>query len=240
MDNFTFDKKRHVYTLNGKPLTGTTTVLGIISKGDGLIQWSANMAVDYIKSKVFEVDVDTLYNKVCEEARKAWVTTRDSAGKSGTDVHEVIEGIIKRAIALDGFIQPVEASFHTDSAQVSQFIKWAVEGNIRFLESEKMIYSKEHWLAGTVDFVFEKNGEVYVGDLKTAKAIYPTNFWQVSAYQMMLQEMGLYPKIKGFCIVRVGKDGSFEVAENYSYDDNISGFLSALNIYRKLNLITQK
>jgi hypothetical protein len=51
-----------------------------------------------------------------------------------------------------------------------------------------------------------------------------------------------------YIIVRLGKDeldsegkiireGSFEIGENFAFDNNISGFKSCLNIYRMLNLI---
>jgi len=245
---YTFDEKKHIHTLDDKPLTGVTTVLGIVSKGDGLIQWSANEAIGYIKNNskkellpVLEgepiaegdyiVSEDTL-----NEAKTAWKTCRDTAGEAGTDVHGEIEVIIKDAIA-NSHINPDLGV--GKNQQVNNFIEWSISNNIKFLESERNVYSKELWIGGIVDFVYEKDGEVYVGDIKTSKSIYPTNFWQTSAYQFCLQEMGLYPKIKGFTIVRLGRDGSFEVKENFAYEDNIDGFKSALNVYRKLNAITE-
>ena len=35
-------KEKHAHTYDGKPMYGVTTVLGVVSKGDGLIQWSAH------------------------------------------------------------------------------------------------------------------------------------------------------------------------------------------------------
>lgn len=238
-DNFIFNPKGHSYTLDGKKLTGVTTILGVIAKE--LTQWASNMAVDYVinnSEKAVNQVAFIVTEQTLEDARKAWITVRDKAGDSGKDIHSIVEGIVKRAIALDGHISPVEAHEYADNPQVTNFINWATTSNIRFLESEKSVYSRTNWCAGTLDIVCEKDGEVYLADVKTAKSIYPTNYWQMSAYQMMLQEMGLYSKVKGFIVVRLGKDGTFEVGENYSYDDNIQGFLSALTIYRKLNAIT--
>lgn len=242
---YEFNEKRHIHTLDGKPLTGVTTVLSVVSKGDGLIQWSANEAVKYIKDNCsicnHNPKTDDHYivtDKELEEAKSAWKNTRDTAGDKGTDVHAEIERLIKSAIALDGGIMIWKERMVDLNEQVKHFIDWATSNNIKFLESEKNVYSKELWIGGIVDFVFEKDGEVYVGDIKTAKAIYPTNFWQTSAYQFCLQELGLYPKVKGFTVVRLGKDGSFETKDNFSFDDNIEGFKSALTIYRKLQSIT--
>lgn len=240
--NYQFDTKRHIHTLNGKPLTGVTSVLSVVSKGDGLIQWSANEAVKYITEnlpKAFTYPLDNNnFEKLFNEAKIAWKNTRDTAGEQGTDIHETIEQIIKRAIALDGKILPLEAEVYADNQQVTNFINWAIENDVKFLASEKNIYSESLWIGGIVDFVYERDGQIYIGDIKTSKSIYPTYFWQTSAYKYCLEEMGLYKNIKGFTIVRIGKDGSFEVKENFSYEDNIDGFKSALTIYRKLNAIT--
>jgi hypothetical protein len=236
-DVFEFNPVGHKYTLNGKRLTGVTTILGVISKGDGLIQWSANEAVRFI-SEVWKGGV--LYTKkeipaILTQATKAWVGTRDTAGDKGKDLHAIIEELVKKAIDETGGLIEYKES---EDAQLNHFLKWAADK--RFLESEKSVYSKSLFFAGTLDIVYEKDGEVYLADIKTAKSIYPTNYWQMSAYQFCLQEMGLYPKIKGFTVVRLGKDGTNEIGENYSYDDNIQGFLAALTIYRKLNAITPK
>ena len=254
-NNYSFDSKRHIHTLDGKPLTGVTTVLGIISKGDGLIQWSANMASEYIKENLrikqlngddFFTINESLFYKIIEESKKAWVKKRNTAGTQGTDIHAIVEDIITDAIKNhNGYILETK----TNIKQIQYFVDWARNNKVKFLESEKNVWSKELWIGGIVDFVCEINGEVFVGDIKTAKSIYPINFWQCSAYHYCLTEMGLYDNIKGYKIIRLGKDeldvngniikeGTFEVGENYSYDDNIEGFKSALTVYRKLNLIS--
>lgn len=247
-DIYTFDQVNHIHMLNGKKLTGVTTVLGVISKGDGLIQWSANEAVkllqSYIKSDTSYPEI--VLEKFFEEAKVAWKGTRDTAGEAGTDTHAILEMIIKYAIAngkgviseewakIVDVLMPIEEKKN----QIKGFLDWAKDK--KFLDSERNVYSKELFIGGIVDFVYEVNGEVFVGDIKTSKAIYPANFWQCSAYQFCLHEMNIYPTIKGLSIVRLGRDGSFEVKENYAYEDNIDGFKSALNVYRKLNAITPK
>src|SRR3990167_9414076 len=49
-----FDEENHLYTLDDKPITGVTTILKTISKPQ-LIQWSANMAVEYIADEVAKI-----------------------------------------------------------------------------------------------------------------------------------------------------------------------------------------
>ena len=43
---FRFDEKKHRYYLDGKSMTGCTTVLGVIAK-PALIQWAADHAAAY-------------------------------------------------------------------------------------------------------------------------------------------------------------------------------------------------
>ena len=239
MSKYTFDEKKHIHTLDGKALTGVTTVLGIIAK-PFLIPWAAKMTVEWIRANSKKVESTYLVTEEdLEKAKAAHRKTKEEAGDKGKDIHSIIEVIIKDAIKNNGgLISPItDKKELLDNKQITDFVKWAIENNIKFLESEKNVYSKVLWIGGICDFVFERYGEIFVGDIKTGKSIDPMAFWQTSAYQYCLQEMGLYPKIKGFCIVRLGKDNSFEAAENYAFDDNISGFTSALNIYRKLNLI---
>src|SRR3990167_10512189 len=85
---FTFDEKEHAYFLDGKPLMGITSVLRIIAKPN-LIQWAANMAVDYISSlwmpgKSYE---ELEITSVLQEARTAHARKRDKAADAGTNVH---------------------------------------------------------------------------------------------------------------------------------------------------------
>ena len=44
---FIFDEKEHVYTLDGRPLHGVTSILSVIAK-PALIQWSADEVCKYI------------------------------------------------------------------------------------------------------------------------------------------------------------------------------------------------
>ena len=229
---FTFDEKKHRYELDGKPLTGVTTILGVIAK-PALIQWSADMACNYIKEALdktapqfsHQVTFDREFGVLLTEARLAHRKKKEAAGTIGTEAHKQIENYIKG--------QPLGVMTEQVEKMVSEFIKWATEHNVKFLESEKRIYSESRWFAGTVDFVAEIDGKIWIGDIKTSSGIYPEYFFQTSGYQLALQEMGLYPEIEGHIIVNIKKDGSkFEVERSYGYPTSVKAFLAALEIYR--------
>lgn len=236
-NDYRFKDKGHVHELlvegEWKKLTGITTILSVISK-PALIQWAANMAVDYIKDKLdwgFQKDaaILPLPEQTLNEARKAHCRKKEEAGQKGTDVHAEIEICIKEAIEYNrGELRDI----NTESEQIKHFYRWARDNKVKFLESELHLFSRKHFLGGICDFVCEINGDKFVGDIKTGSGIYPEHFAQTSAYQMMMKEMGLYPELKGHIILNLRRDGSFEEKRSISNEDFQRFFLAALDIYR--------
>jgi len=238
---FTFDEKTHTYKLDGKRMTGVTTVLGIIAK-PALIQWSANMAVEYVMDNFTErllkyplpsKDEMDLFFK---EAKTAHRRKKEDAGQKGTDVHKEIEVLVKKAIEKFG---GVIGEFHPENKQVDNFVTWATKNEVQFLESEKVMYSKKHFVGGTCDFTCIMNGNKYVGDIKTSSGIYGREpFAQCAAYRMMLEEMG-EKEFEGSIIVNIPKTGKFnedkDVHFSPYYEKDLELFLSALSVYRVIN-----
>src|SRR6202034_4217965 len=106
-DEFKFDAKKHAYFLNGKPMLGCTSVLGVIAK-PALVPWAAKMATEYIKEHApfvkatpnyYEVDEPTL-----EEAKNAHRKRKEDAADRGTDLHALVEEYVLECIERnDGF-----------------------------------------------------------------------------------------------------------------------------------------
>ena len=241
---FEFKESSHRYSFNGRPMTGCTTILGMIAK-PALIGWAANMAVDYI---IANEDPDTkggdsfLTSRfVLEEARKAHRMKRDKAAESGTDVHAEIEQCIKKAIQqLGGYFSEEWAKATSDKEkQLENFINWAVKNKIKFLESEKQVYSEKHFVAGTYDFKCEIEGKIYIGDIKTSSGIYDrTPLAQAAAYQMMELENEPDNQIDGRLVINIKKNGIFDedkdVYVSEHYEDDLAIFMAALTLYRQL------
>lgn len=247
---FHFNDGLHLYVLDGKPLTGVTTILGVIAK-PALIQWSADEAVKHLGwfnakyekpeagmvkvGEVFEkikgLDVGAFYDLLCE-ARTQHAKRKKDAGTIGTDVHAEIEKYVKLMISDQGGIAKAMNGY--DNEMVKKFVEWAVENKIKFLESEKRLFSKEHWYAGTCDLVFEKDGKKYVGDIKTSSGIYGREYFaQMAGYRIALEENG-EKDFFGSTVIRCGKDGSFEVKDSFDFETDKKIFLSALSLYRGL------
>ena len=236
---FKFEEKSHTYTLDGKPLTGITTVLSVIEK-KALIQWAANMAVDYIKEMGPQFVTDWVnvhkadFANLLEEARTAHIRKRDSAAQKGTDTHALVEQYILSCIeAFDGV--PV---LKQEIDPTRPFEEWALKENIRFIAAEKRMYSKELWIAGTADFIFEKDGKTYIGDIKTYKKLWDrVPMFQCAGYGLMFQEM-TGKHIDGYVVFNLPKERKFnedaDVVWSYDVEGDTKAFLAALTLYRTL------
>lgn len=234
---FNFNPKNHSYTLDGKRLTGCTTILNVVAK-PALIPWAANMTADYLREKW---TADKPYkqseiSEMLEDARKAHTRRKETAGDWGKITHKLIEEWIKTKKTVDevelddGKKYKVAAD---NKKALKTFIKWAEDNKVKFLESEKVLYSEKLWLGGTVDFVCEIDGKIWIGDLKTAKSgIYPENFWQCAGYGLMLKEMGVCKDFMGYTILNIKQSGEFDEKRNISIKDNEDVFLACLKIYR--------
>lgn len=237
MNNFTFDERTHKYFLDGKPMTGVTTVLGVINK-PALVAWSAKMACEYVRENLRDLaDLE----RVLELAKGAHNRFRDKAADAGTDVHAECEKYINLMIADQAGIAHT-INDDTLNVQVKAFIEWAVQNKIKFLASEKRVYSVKHFTAGTLDFACEIEGIKYIGDIKTTSGIYDrTPFAQTAAYQMMWAEQeGKEPSeiAERRIIVNLKKKGTFDpekdVYISQHYEDDIELFMSALTMYRNV------
>jgi len=231
-ERFAFDEKKHIYTLDDKPLTGVTSVLRAIAK-PALIQWAADMACDYIdqarQSEKFTIE--DLPN-ILKEARLAHRKKKEGAGQRGKDVHLEVELLIKGSLGASGGI--LEVGPKHENPQIQQFIDWAVDNKVKFLVSEKRVYSETYWVAGTLDFLCEINGKKYVGDIKTSSAIYGREYFaQCAGYRMMLEEMG-ETGFTGSLIIRLGKNGESEVVFSEDYQNDKKLFLACLEVYRTM------
>ena len=201
---FSFDEATHSYLLDGRPLTGVTTVLGVIAK-PALIQWSANLAaaeafktgtVEGLKAAIEAYDkIDTEAARELDKLFPAWKAARTTHNKRktaaadiGTKAHKWIEEYVKAAIAnrlytalileannfrqehglelLPSYIIEPPKPEKDIKPLTDKFVTWAKENNIQFLESEKRIYSRANWYAGTCDLVFLKDGKKHVGGLR--------------------------------------------------------------------------
>ena len=219
-----FDEENHLYTWGGQPVPGVTTILKVIDK-PALMPWAIGITRDYWLEQVNAGRTD--YAKIHKESWNASKKITKDAANIGSNIHAYAEAFFKKqalpTLEIDQAKRGAEA-FH----------KWLDAHKVEVVASERRIFSKEHYYAGTCDFVAKIDGVMGVGDIKTSSGIYPEMRLQTAAYQHALQEeKGMKFDVRW--IVRFDKKtGEFESKPFYDFDLDFMGFKSALALHRTL------
>lgn len=231
-----FDSFRHQYSDNQGKIVSVTTALSIIAK-PALVNWAANTAVEYIST---QIEPGKSYDemqlaKIWEGGKKAHYQKKIDAAMKGTFVHQYVEDFIKGKNPG----MPVNPEIQKS---VIQFLSWVKEHNVKFLASEQTIFSKKYRYTGKLDFICMVDGKMYLGDLKTSKAIYAEYFVQTSAYRFAREEEFPEEKYIGQLIIRVGKEGDFELGilrNDEMYKRMLVGFLAALRLHQTMEMLKE-
>jgi hypothetical protein len=227
----TFNQNGHKYRVGDKEVLGVTTVLGIIAK-PALIPWAVNETVGYLAGNLRpgitydEVQIKTML----EAAKRAHRQRKQDAADLGSMIHKWIEEYIK------GENPPAPVNPQMQQA-IQAFLGWVKKNKVKFIASERTVYSRKYNYAGTADFICEIAGKKYIGDIKTSNAIYNEYLLQVAAYRFAIQEEDS-SNYDGMMIIRVPKnDGEIEIREFNNYADNARGFIYALMLYRHMKAL---
>lgn len=239
-------KKR--YLLNGKSVTGVTTILGVVAKPQ-VTEWAIKLAYeDCLDKDRYEIE------RILEN--KDWASKRVSgeAMEIGTQAHAWVEEYAKAHIKC----KPIPAlPDDKDLHQILQpFVDWcngrkpvtlkknsydknsiniAPTNHVKFLESEMSAVNKKYFYAGSFDLLLEIDGKKFMCDFKTSSGIYGDSYFhQCAAYWGAWNSMGYDHDIVGAIVIRSGKKGNdFEVDARYDFDKHYKAFLAALVIYKK-------
>jgi len=256
-----FDGDKHLHTFDGKPLIGTSTVMNVLAKP--LTWWASGLACekfgwinkgnqkkgwtpkeDRLQQAIkvrqeIELLEDEDYLNLLDEAYSAHSKKLDTSAKSGTDLHEKVELYIKRCLRVGKIIPEV-------NPDIQPFINWAMQNLKRFLWSEMNCYSNKYWLGGITDFGFVDNqGKYGIGDIKSSKEAYDSQFWQCAGYDIQISENGGFTKdgVKVFTLDKpidyyvIFPFGMPKPEAQYNYDTQgcREAFLATLTIHKKLN-----
>jgi len=168
------------YLINGVSLPGVTTITGQMDKSDALTGWAARMACQYIENESEKFhDGDFLVSpEVLEQAQKEFRNVSSEAMDIGSEVHRAIEGYIKygKDVVEDVRDEVMQA--------LIAFWDWEKDNNVKWYESEMIVFHPYHCYAGTLDAIAEVGGDVYLIDFKSSKGFYNGYFEQVAGYLM--------------------------------------------------------
>lgn len=206
-----FNDETHIYTINGKRKTGTTTICGVVDKSHALIPWAVGLAIDFVKANRRLLDTAGAED-IYEEAEEASEKAKNTAADLGSQVHSWVEGDVKGQ-------QPLMPADDRVVRGVVAWMDWRDQHQANIIHSERVVYSMVHDYIGTLDFVADiiscglrccgylsKGMKLHVlGDIKTGNGIYPTMGMQTAAYaQAYTEETGI--GFDGRVIVRLSKE----------------------------------
>lgn len=217
---FLDSKGEHLHVLDDKPLIGTSTVVGVLSKP--LTWWASGLActeLGWVKKadprKATEEEITTnllersskaaamlqTYEKMTapeylallDKAYAAHANSLKKSATKGTDMHEELEKYVKLMIADQGGVPHLMNGYEHKAVEI--FAKWATEKVKRFIVSEGHCFSERLWTGGIVDCVFEdKQGLIGIMDFKSSKEAYLSQFIQTGGYDIEISENGVFDK----------------------------------------------
>lgn len=267
-DVYRFDEEKHAHTLNGKPLTGVTSLIDKTLSKPALIPWAVKMTTEYIinncpvtdsidgvgkKTQVYSVTKEDL-----ELSKKAHNTFKERAGDWGTRVHNACE-IWSKTGELPTVLSVEEEEKRIKQAEVDgttpdisddsdilpsvlNFVKFIEDNGFKILDVERNVWSKELWIGGIFDLVLEKDGKVYIADIKTSSGIYDSHFIQMGAYYKCILEHGWQKdysvdEFAGAIVINLKKDGKIATCISSALPSMVETYEAIVTIYRNRDLL---
>ena len=258
--NYKFDDKEHLHTLDGKALTGTSSVGNVLAKN--LTWWAAELSavecleagekIEGIREEYLAAvssgdkkkAIDELQKKypIFKKARFAHFDKKNKTAEEGTDLHSELEDYVK------AMMKKVPVRKYDE--KIKPFIDWADENVKEFIASEAHCFDEELWVGGITDCVAElHDGRYAVIDFKSAKEAYVNHFIQASGYAIQIDRNGLFSEDgehskkldKNIEVLIVVPFGAQEVKPDikYNIEDYKTGFRHAVGLYRLMGLDKQ-
>lgn len=171
-----FNEKTHRYWLNGKPVTGVTTLLKKGLPKDALMYWSAKTVAEYVADNEDAiVQLRSMGREPMVAALKGvpW-EKRDQAAVRGTDVHALAERIVNG--------EAVEVPVHLE-AHVRGYADWLDTFDLVPVLTECSVAHQTLWYAGRFDLIADVMGTRWLLDVKTSSNIYGETALQTDAYR---------------------------------------------------------
>lgn len=228
----TFDEQKHrYYDSKGNWLPGVTTITGIIDKSGALMGWAIKMMGLYLLDQQKKGN-DRITEEIIDTAKREYRRIKRDAADIGKEIHEWVSEWIKGN-------KPEMPSNEKVINGITAFLRFQKENKVKWVETERAVYSKKHKYAGTLDAIGEIGGQLTLIDFKSSSGIYDEMRFQVAGYQIAYEEE-TGKKIQRAMILKFGKEtGDFEVKELENIEEDKKAFLACLQINKRLRELKQ-
>lgn len=193
----------HQYWVDGKRKTGVTTIIGIKDKSTALVSWATEIGADFLCDKLRAgeeiTELDILRAQDLHRERK------QEAADLGTKIHEWCEQYIKTKLKIKGYSMPDMPEEKAVQIGVNSFLDWEKEHKVKFVSSERIVYSRKYDYIGKMDIEAMVDGELCLVDLKSSNGLYNTVRMQTAAY-LKADEEEAKKKYVGRWAIRLAKE----------------------------------
>ena len=200
-----FYPNSHRYTVNGKPTSGSvTSIIGIKDKSGGLLPWAVALGVNYLRDLIIagkELTEEDFLEAECQHSKK-----KTEAATTGSFVHDWIENYIKYSLKHKGFEKVPEMPEQKEAQiGVNAFLDWVSENKVKFLTTERAVYSKKYDYIGKMDVEAKVNGQLCLLDWKTSNHLSNDYYMQTAAY-VRADEEESGREYEGRWLIRLSKE----------------------------------
>lgn len=185
----------HKLKLGDEHLPSVTSWTGKIDKSEVMKKWATDMMVAYLRLELENlpgnsITVDELLPMI-EIARRNYVTVSDKAKDIGSKVHDWVERFGRAKMSGSPIPELPEIITEDDQLAlngISAFLDWFNSHDIKFLQLETMIVSRDKKYWGRFDALVEIDGKIALVDYKTSSGIFSESRYQISGYWQAYEE----------------------------------------------------
>lgn len=181
MNGLVFNERAHRYRMDGKHVTGVTTILGGGIPKPALIRWAPRMVAEWVANPENRSELDSLLIGSTADAIKFLAgipnQLRDDAAERGTEVHDLAE-----QLNLTGEVNAPDDLLGSINGYLDFMDTWQITPVL----AENIAGNREHWYSGKFDLIatspYLAGGRPVMIDLKTSKGVYWETALQCAAY----------------------------------------------------------
>lgn len=221
-----FFTESHQYWIDGKRKRGVTSALNIKDKSTQLMSWQGEETAKFLFGIIEKGSLLAPIDVV--EAIFAHEKTKNEASELGKTVHDWIEQYIKSKLKKTEMPEmPDDPNVQTG---VTSFLHWESEHKVKFIWSEKVVYSKKYDYIGRADFAAKVDGLVCLCDIKTGNGMYNSVLAQTAAYAQAHREE-TNTKYDGRWAIRIAKETESEYIERMALKNKIKTLIGKKEKY---------
>jgi hypothetical protein len=221
---------RYIERITGERPLSVTGATGIVDKSRPLIFWAVGLMRDFLTETLNSGKAITTDHIL--EAANQHTIKKEQAATKGSEVHDWIEQYITAKLKKTD--KPEKPQDEQVLNGILAFLNWEREHQVKFLATEKIVYSKKYNFVGLMDCKAMIDGKISVVDFKTSNGIYSEYRYQVAGYRGADEEETGQKYDGNNWLIRFDKNtAEFEAHELKDHKKDYQAFLAALTLKKR-------